>query len=110
MKKVRVFKNLKRSLLSGEFLSKLNQSEYFNLFFNYISFKKKDNKYICLEDKNEVSKKFIDLVKFDLKEFEDLRKYFVDFYFEPLKEKVRNEVKNSLRLKDIFREKKNEKS
>ena len=90
MKKVRVLKNLKRSLLSDEFLSKLNQNEYFNLFFNYISFRKRDNKYICPEDKIEVCKKFIDLNRFDEKEFEDLRKYFVDFYFDPLKEKVRD--------------------
>ena len=45
-----------------------------------------------------------------MKEFEDLRKYFVDFYFESLKEKVRNEIKNSLKSKAIFREKENEKS
>ena len=105
MKKIRVFKNLKRSLLRDEFLSNLNQNEYFNLFFNYISFRKRDNKYICLEDKIEVCKKFIDLNKFYVKEFEDLRKYFVDFYFESLKEKVRNEIKNSLKLKAIFTEK-----
>ena len=53
-------------------------------------------------------KKFIDLIKFDVKEFENLRKYFVDFYFESLKEKVRNDIKNSLKLKAILRE--NEKS
>ena len=110
MKKVRVFKNLKRNLLSDQFISKLNQNEYFNLFFHYISFKKKDNKYICLEEKNEVCKKFIDLIKFDVKEFEDLRKYFFDFYFEPLKEKVQNDIINSLKLKAIFKEKENKKS